>query len=894
MPSAIQRSFAGGEIAPALYGRADQAKYQTGLKTCRNFIVKREGGVTNRTGTQYINDVADSSWPPRLLKFVFNQANSYALEIGDLYIRFYKNGARIGTGIPAPWNSITTYSQGNLVVHAGVDYYSLQDNNLNNQPDVSPTWWYPMPAGILEVPSPFRFTEVEAIQTAQTGDTMVLVHPSHPPQELKWGGDTDWVLNPITFRPTVARPAGCSGSGTAGTSKAKYRVTAVDRDTGEESLPGLEAAQTILGVTKANPAVVTVSGTGAFNDGADVFIENIVGMTELNDRTFLIANVTVAGPNTTFELVGEDSTNYTTYTSGGSAYRAQINVDNIIFPVAANPVTLLWTAVANSTYRIYRRQDGVFGLIGTATEETFVDSGITPQASVGHPIDFDVFLFPDDYPSTVTFHQQRLWFANTNNNPELVLASRIGFYYNFSLSSPVTDSDIIEFTVASQQVNEVRALLSLGDLVLFTSQSEWVVQGDQDGVITPTAINLRQQGFYGSSEVRPTAVGNVAVFIQARGQSVRDLRFSNESGGYVGRELSIFGSHLFSTVNVVTRLDMQVHPFSTVWIVQDSGRLLGLTYMPEHEVWGWHRHDTDGDDYVDVVVIPEGNEDVPYVLVNRAGTYAIEFMASREINDIVQDGKFVDSFLSYDGTNLTLAGYDPIATMILTGGVTWAPTETLTLTASANTFAAGNVGDEVFLYSGADFLRVSILAYTSPTVVSVQPQKTVPASLRAIATAIWALAVDTFSGLSHLEGRTVNGLGDGHVMGAMVVSSGSVTAPRPFAIAHIGLPIVADMETLPLTNVGGETFLDKKMRVNRIMFLFEESRGGWAGPDEDHLTEIQESGTGGYDNPIPLVTGKKDIRIDSTWGDEGQIFYRQQDPIPATVLAVAPGYVSGG
>jgi hypothetical protein len=52
--SVIQRSFAGGEIAPALHARADLARYAIGLKTCRNMVVMRAGGATKRPGTQFV------------------------------------------------------------------------------------------------------------------------------------------------------------------------------------------------------------------------------------------------------------------------------------------------------------------------------------------------------------------------------------------------------------------------------------------------------------------------------------------------------------------------------------------------------------------------------------------------------------------------------------------------------------------------------------------------------------------------------------------------------------------------------------------------------------------------------------------------------------------------
>lgn len=72
---------------------------------------------------------------------------------------------------------------------------------------------------------------------------------------------------------------------------------------------------TITGITQANPAVVTTSAAHNFNNGDKIYIENVVGMTEVNDVEFTIANVT----STTFELSGVDSSAYTAYSSAGNA-----------------------------------------------------------------------------------------------------------------------------------------------------------------------------------------------------------------------------------------------------------------------------------------------------------------------------------------------------------------------------------------------------------------------------------------------------------------------------------------------------------------------------------------------------------------------------------------------
>lgn len=71
---------------------------------------------------------------------------------------------------------------------------------------------------------------------------------------------------------------------------------------------------TITGATQANPVVITSAGHGLSN-GYTVLIEDVVGMTEINDRTFTVANVTTD----TFELSGEDGTGHTAYSSGGTA-----------------------------------------------------------------------------------------------------------------------------------------------------------------------------------------------------------------------------------------------------------------------------------------------------------------------------------------------------------------------------------------------------------------------------------------------------------------------------------------------------------------------------------------------------------------------------------------------
>ena len=74
-----------------------------------------------------------------------------------------------------------------------------------------------------------------------------------------------------------------------------------------------EATTNITGITQANPAVVTAASHG-LSDGDRVFIKSVVGMVEVNNLEFTVANKTT----NTFELSGINSSAFTAYSSGGT------------------------------------------------------------------------------------------------------------------------------------------------------------------------------------------------------------------------------------------------------------------------------------------------------------------------------------------------------------------------------------------------------------------------------------------------------------------------------------------------------------------------------------------------------------------------------------------------
>lgn len=76
-----------------------------------------------------------------------------------------------------------------------------------------------------------------------------------------------------------------------------------------------DTIRTITGATANNPVVVTSAAHG-FSNGDIIYIDSVVGMTQLNGRTFLLTSVTT----NTFILASENGIAHNAYSSGGFAY----------------------------------------------------------------------------------------------------------------------------------------------------------------------------------------------------------------------------------------------------------------------------------------------------------------------------------------------------------------------------------------------------------------------------------------------------------------------------------------------------------------------------------------------------------------------------------------------
>ncbi|MBW5867485.1 hypothetical protein H0I69_06610 [Yersinia enterocolitica] len=148
----IKTNFTAGEISPRLMGRVDIARYANGAKIVENAVCVIHGGVMRRPGSHFAAKAKFGDQKARLIPYVFNRSQAYVLEFGNNYVRFYQNGAQIGSGS-------TPY----------------------------------------EIASPYTSAMLSSLNYVQGADTMFLVHQDVPPYRLQRKGQTDWVLEPAPF-----------------------------------------------------------------------------------------------------------------------------------------------------------------------------------------------------------------------------------------------------------------------------------------------------------------------------------------------------------------------------------------------------------------------------------------------------------------------------------------------------------------------------------------------------------------------------------------------------------------------------------------------------------------------------------------------------------------------
>ncbi len=859
MTDMFQPSFAGGELSPALSGRIDLAKYQSGLEVCRNFLVQSYGGVVNRPGTVFVCEGNDHNIPDFLMPFRWGDGQNYVLVLGNKTMKVVYEGAEV-----------------------------LNDSGV-----------------ALKVSTPWASSDTFDLHFAQSADVVTVVHPKYPPYQIKRFAHNNWAVEKYESnngpfedvnidKSKIFSASASEGEITITANFGKFKSSDVGREiyfeiqdwsnyknwqSGREvnigdyvvsnskiykaiELSGSSNGKKTKtgGTAPEHDEGSAWDGTGSAQDGDDKtyygvkwqFICSGIGVAKIISvisstqvRARVSQAIASANPGINFAPMavesvscnyGDISPNHKwTVTYNGVKYDRYVSVritrhslttgQSVTLSGASwsatdlgsgNGTGIVYVVDVNNFYVLgvyaakrYTYEDEEGGDGGTVTKTGYyaaywTGGGVISSASGINGVSstykwaLSAWCEENGYPAAVGYFQQRMIFAGSIQNPQTVWMTKSGSYYDFGVELPSTDEDAITVTIAASQVNPIRHVLSLRSLLLMTSTSEWSITNSDDAV-TPSTINMQVQSYRGSSNLSPLAVGNMALVVQAKGKSVRDVGYDWSSDSFTGNDLCVLADHLFSGKKIVD-WDFAQSPYSVAWCIRNDGVLLGLTYLREHEVYAWHRHDTQGK-FESVCVIDGGDEDRAY------------FEVCREVNGKTR--RYIECFATRDGVSLE---------------------------------------DSIFLDS--------CLSYSGPPVT-------------------------TLSGLDHLEGMSVGVLADGSVHPDCVVENGSIRLKHSACLVRVGLRYTSEMKTLRLSAQDGSVF-GKRALLRSVRILCRDTRGLWAGTDWDHLFEVKQRSTEPYGSAIALKSGWFDIGLAASWTKEAHLCIRQSDPLPATILSVMP------
>lgn len=271
-----QTSFSRGEIAPALYMRTEIEQYSLGSKKIKNGFIHQEGCVSNRSGFEFCGEVKNSNNETRLLSFSFNSEQTYIIEAGDKYFRFIQDGGYIvysenyGVTYEGSYTltetaeDLYTYElEDDLIIYSKAELaqdivcYKDKDcleqfgkitsiDTLNSIISVDEDEDKIAKRGqIVEIETPYKKEDLFQLKIVQYADVITINHRSYTTRELARYNHDDWRLEETIIKPAIDAPtnikAAWTGETTSNTRDYTYLVTAVDKDSLEES----ERSQTV-------------------------------------------------------------------------------------------------------------------------------------------------------------------------------------------------------------------------------------------------------------------------------------------------------------------------------------------------------------------------------------------------------------------------------------------------------------------------------------------------------------------------------------------------------------------------------------------------------------------------------------------------------------------------
>jgi hypothetical protein len=379
-----------------------------------------------------------------------------------------------------------------------------------------------------------------------------------------------------------------------------------------------------------------------------------------------------------------------------------------------------WTEDADDVYYCMTRSDNTIG--GTLTAKESVNRGIVKitaytsftvvTCEVVDPVLTDnagtsattsewaegAWSDYRGYPRTVGFHEDRLWWASTTNDPDKKWSSQTGDYENMEYTTGLDDESVTAI-VKGNEVSQIQWIMSRKVMAIGAANAEFSLSAQNpEDPITPLDKKSTPQTGFSSGDIQPVMLNDSIFFLQRQGKKLGAMKFDSLTENFSVDDATLLAYGLLDSAPV--NMAVSRSPDSTIWIVRTDGVLPTFTYEPKEDVQGWGRQifgnsaavETPTGQVQSAAVIHGSTEDEIWVnverTINSSTVYYTELFAPRSWGSDIEDAKFVDSLVTYDSTaSSSMSGLDHLEG------------ETVSV------FADGEVFDDAVVSSGAITLK---------------------------------------------------------------------------------------------------------------------------------------------------------------------------------------------
>ncbi len=486
----------------------------------------------------------------------------------------------------------------------------------------------------IEIATPYVAADLADLYWTQSADILYLLHPKYRPRKIKRTSDINWTVEELDFEGGPFLPENI-----------------------DETITITPSAATGTGIT------LTAS--------SDIFEAEHVGAL--------------------WKLRATDLSGVDNWQNGTSYTNARVVNESLFYTMTGGPTSSGNKAPVHEEGKRsdggvdWAFESGIFGIVritavasGTSATADVIERIPHPTVSTG-TTEWAEGAWSDKrgWPSVGVFHEERLWLGRTAHEPQTIWSTVVGGFgpdkelFNGSeKNGDVLADNAITRTLADDEVNAVRAMMSADPLRILTEGGEWVIEASSLGeALTPENVTAVKATSVGAAQVRPVKIDQQIYFVQRNKRRLHEMAYNIQADAFGSPDMTQLARHLGRAG--FKRIAYQKQPWSIIWAVDEDGGLYGFTIRREEDVLGWQRHPLGGTDVkvLSVAVTPETDQDDVWLIVERTinglTKRYVEVLSSEyrpvDANDKA-DAVFLDSAIQFDSAPTTgFAGAEHLA-----------------------------------------------------------------------------------------------------------------------------------------------------------------------------------------------------------------------------------------